>query len=889
MAKHNKVGADRNSKKNRREKLKDAAKKLLSEKHEEIEVIAEPVIEKGGKTKEEFPRKDVYIAKHNKKFVVVDVVTNERWANEYFKDWEEAKDFISQNKLNLVIQTIGEKTDDNKYKIKTHGAIADRIKWEDDTLYEIEVLAEMSRGDAQGLVEADKGERAMNEAFEKDLPPKEAAAFIWEKTGDDEYAKGGITLAKVGDKVEEFVSKADDSVTYFVHKYGEKFVVLMRKTGHAIQQGSAKVYDSAKDAAEYAKNKAEEVFAGGGSTSHLVTVIKEMTDLNYYGGGSRGEGFYSCIATMKKGDANGKKFVITFNDDEKYWDTGETNITDCRVICIDEPMTKWDSYDFARALTFYFNEKMKKDATKKSIYDFIDVTKQHEDGGFLETSQDAVINENADNLDLQDIAYARGGKPDRWIDDAIQHPGRLRRRATREGLIHGDEKLSEADLHHLEKEGGATAKAAHLAETLRGFHAKGGVINQDTQLYKVKLKSGNYVSFIGGGNKFTMYYGIRDALHAAKLFKPEDAKIEKASPRYAITEGRSHTPFMYFETKEEIENFHKNPDVKIKIWEMKYEWGGQPINSGDVVQPIYAKGGKMKKGEKKQKYFLEYIMGLSTEDSYEQGEDPGTTRTNMDEVVNREFDSAKEVLEYLSKQYGFSDKTEDYTAFEDSRLDYSRAEDEDGFEVSPNDSKFKKFEKGETKLWAVNYSIYVYKFTKSEIPVAELAKDFGVKEYAEGGTTAEPVTETAVIPAAATVEAPVETTTEKIARIPNTEASAFTENRIPFIGNELVGKVLSNGDYLVLAFNVYPLWLYCAKEGKWYGNNDKPNINMSIQFSHSRPVHDATLISNAEMLTKVLDYAEGNYELGGLMVKQLFPMSTDNTGIAHSGTTNIQA
>lgn len=846
MAKHNKVGADRNSKKNRREKLKDAAKKLLSEKHEEIEVIAEPVMEKGGKTKEEFPRKDVYIAKHNKKFVVVDVVTNERWANEYFKDWEEAKDFISQNKLNLVIQTIGEKTDDNKYKIKTHGAIADRIKWEDDTLYEIEVLAEMSRGDAQGLVEADKGERAMNEAFEKDLPPKEAAAFIWEKTGDDEYAKGGITLAKVGDKVEEFVSKADDSVTYFVHKYGEKFVVLMRKTGHAIQQGSAKVYDSAKDAAEYAKNKAEEVFAGGGSTSHLVTVIKEMTDLNYYGGGSRGEGFYSCIATMKKGDANGKKFVITFNDDEKYWDTGETNITDCRVICIDEPMTKWDSYDFARALTFYFNEKMKKDATKKSIYDFIDVTKQHEDGGFLETSQDAVINENADNLDLQDIAYARGGKPDRWIDDAIQHPGRLRRRATREGLIHGDEKLSEADLHHLEKEGGATAKAAHLAETLRGFHAKGGVINQETQLYKVKLKSGNYVSFIGGGNKFTMYYGIRDALHAAKLFKPEDAKIEKASPRYAITEGRSHTPFMYFETKEEIENFHKNPDVKIKIWDMKYEWGGQPINSGDVVQPIYAKGGALQSFMKK----------VGIKDILEFGKQHRTWMMSVCESQKIYDEVIKPTIKTPTYQGYF---------FTNGRL----------FIIG---AKF-----------VVQFALEEFTTFEDWKPVVETKLS-----YQEGGTTEttepkESESNELVMEEQPTVEAPVETTTEKIARIPNTEASAFTENRIPFIGNELVGKVLSNGDYLVLAFNVYPLWLYCAKEGKWYGNNDKPNINMSIQFSHSRPVHDATLISNAEMLTKVLDYAEGNYELGGLMVKQLFPMSTDNTGIAHSGTTNIQA
>jgi len=63
--------------------------------------------------------------------------------------------------------------------------------------------------------------------------------------------------------------------------------------------------------------------------------------------------------------------------------------------------------------------------------------------------------------------FAKGGETKNWIQDAIKHKGALRKQAKKEGLIHGDEKLSMADLKKLEKEGGKTAKRAHLAETLK--------------------------------------------------------------------------------------------------------------------------------------------------------------------------------------------------------------------------------------------------------------------------------------------------------------------------------------------------------------------------------------------------------------------------------------
>lgn len=63
----------------------------------------------------------------------------------------------------------------------------------------------------------------------------------------------------------------------------------------------------------------------------------------------------------------------------------------------------------------------------------------------------------------------------KWIQEATKNKGALRKKAAKQGLIKGDEKLSMADLNKLEKEGGKTAKQASLAKTLRTF-ADGGVI-----------------------------------------------------------------------------------------------------------------------------------------------------------------------------------------------------------------------------------------------------------------------------------------------------------------------------------------------------------------------------------------------------------------------------
>ena len=86
------------------------------------------------------------------------------------------------------------------------------------------------------------------------------------------------------------------------------------------------------------------------------------------------------------------------------------------------------------------------------------IEKLNQDGDFV---YEAVINH----------LFSKGGitkeTKDKWIQDAIKKKGSLRATAKRKGLIKGEEKLSMADLKKLEKEGGKTAKRAHLAETLK--------------------------------------------------------------------------------------------------------------------------------------------------------------------------------------------------------------------------------------------------------------------------------------------------------------------------------------------------------------------------------------------------------------------------------------
>jgi hypothetical protein len=95
-------------------------------------------------------------------------------------------------------------------------------------------------------------------------------------------------------------------------------------------------------------------------------------------------------------------------------------------------------------------------------------------------------------------------------------------------------------------------------------------------------------------------------------------------------------------------------------------------------------------------------------------------------------------------------------------------------------------------------------------------------------------------------------------RIANEASRALVEIRQPFVGKNLEGRILDNGDFLVSSFSHYPLWLY--QRGQWFGDNEVPNQTMKLHQSQSRPSFNVHMISHQEMLQK-LSPAE-SYDLG---------------------------
>lgn len=84
-------------------------------------------------------------------------------------------------------------------------------------------------------------------------------------------------------------------------------------------------------------------------------------------------------------------------------------------------------------------------------------------------------------------------------------------------------------------------------------------------------------------------------------------------------------------------------------------------------------------------------------------------------------------------------------------------------------------------------------------------------------------------------------------KISNSESRSYTENMLPFRANNLEGKTLDNGDYVVLSYGYYPIWFYSSATHKWYGNKDKYSQSTAKQISQSRPSYDATILPKREL------------------------------------------
>jgi hypothetical protein len=106
-----------------------------------------------------------------------------------------------------------------------------------------------------------------------------------------------------------------------------------------------------------------------------------------------------------------------------------------------------------------------------------------------------------------------------------------------------------------------------------------------------------------------------------------------------------------------------------------------------------------------------------------------------------------------------------------------------------------------------------------------------------------------------------------VPRTSNADSKAFTENHLPFLANNLEGKTLENGDYVVLSYGYYPIWFWHKRTNKWYGNKDKFSVTTAKHISQSRPTYEAEMLSRGEMDNLMSKSIEGKdfKEMGGTL------------------------
>lgn len=349
--------------------------------------------------------------------------------------------------------------------------------------------------------------------------------------------------------------------------------------------------------------------------------------------------------------------------------------------------------------------------------------------------------------------------------------------------------------------------------------AHGGVLEQSQQLYRVKNKDGYLQSF--GADA---YYTRGEAVKKSKIF---DGKVEPANPKFAISE-KVH-PFHYTNSFEEAEQYiasgkDKSFKSQLTIWELKYsEKKAAGGTLGFVPQPT------------------------------SMFEDGGST----------EFTLTAEQKEYVEN---FIERWE-------------RLEKEDPSEVWHSELV------PEWQNW----------LEQNGLPQWSADEILAGGNYADGGTLSQPIPqqqiENQVIRPAIAVEKTIlpENVNQNMAmakggeipRIANSDARLYSENKLPFEANNMEGKTLDNGDYLVISWGYYPIWWYSKKENQWYGNADKYSKTTLIHISQAKPTHDAKMISVQDMFNKMRE-GDVKYDMGGHVIKQLYPMSTDNTTIAHT-------
>jgi hypothetical protein len=130
--------------------------------------------------------------------------------------------------------------------------------------------------------------------------------------------------------------------------------------------------------------------------------------------------------------------------------------------------------------------------------------------------------------------------------------------------------------------------------------------------------------------------------------------------------------------------------------------------------------------EMSREYIVTGVEKSVEEDSFEEGA-KGRQTTVLSEGMQGTYSSLKDAIKKMSDKFDFPAKLSEYYAFDEGRLVSSRLEDEDGSEVSPSDSIYSKWEKGEVVLYLASFEVYVEVAEVSELSVEEMIKQGAAK------------------------------------------------------------------------------------------------------------------------------------------------------------------
>jgi hypothetical protein len=310
--------------------------------------------------------------------------------------------------------------------------------------------------------------------------------------------------------------------------------------------------------------------------------------------------------------------------------------------------------------------------------------------------------------------------------------------------------------------------------------------------------------------------------------------------------------------------------------------------------------------EEHEKLRVKYISVDAHEDNYEQGEGRFVTSYSLPEYKGRTFDFDGELLKFFYYELGLSMDANDYVII-DNCIHFDQLQDEEGSEAS--EYAMEEWRKGEKVLYNAHYTICLDGVIERELSDRVLSLITGIGVYRSGGAVqsgvqsenysedrdklvvAKPVgwRFTNKFAKRKGFDAYRKPTAEEIEKykgsgkiyyevrfdksdknvrrrfedggmmeddsyarggapkISNGESRSYTENMLPFRANNLEGKTLDNGDYVVLSYGYYPIWFYSAATSKWYGNKDKYSQSTAKQISQSRPSYDATILPKREL------------------------------------------